>query len=259
MGSLPAGKTLSAAAQRQITVLTPSGFSPASDGSITGEAPPAVPGAQYDVLPAVQATGGQAATAVSQILGAPDRQSSHIAALSQLARRPGNAGVELDYTAVNPQQKQAFSDFVASLAAELHKNQHVLVLLRANGINVLISRIRRPLIPLIAYPFHGRKYLDKLPHFPGYDVPALANMAVQRKGLVLGKDVDPTQVRINAVGERDINNAVDSAKGDRRLSSVTGEWVEPLACPSGQQHSQRVFHLASGLMLVTIAIACVGA
>src|SRR2546430_9324955 len=133
--------------------------------------------------------------------------------------------------------------------------QHVLGLLRTDGINVLIDRIRRPLIPLITHSFHRRQYFDKLSHFPGHNVPPLADVPVQRKCLVLSEDVDPSQVRINAVGEGDINDAVDSAKCDRRFSPVTSEWVEPLACASGQQHSQRVFHLASGLMLVAIAIA----
>ncbi|MGI8551984.1 MAG: glycosyl hydrolase family 18 protein [Dehalococcoidia bacterium] len=129
MGALPSGKSLNQDAARQITILNPSGFSPSADGSVTGESPPAIPGAQYDVVPAVQAPkGGPGAAAVGQILAAQDKQAAHVAALSALAKRPGNAGIELEYTAVDPQQRQAFVDFAAALAQELHKNRQLLTL-----------------------------------------------------------------------------------------------------------------------------------
>ena len=142
MGALPTGKAIvNAEAAKLLTTLNPSGFSLTSDGGISGQAPPIAPGAQYQVIPAVQATGGDAAAAFNQILAAQDRQTAHIAQLTQLAARPGFNGVELDYTAVPPDQRQAFSSFVSTLAQELHKSQHLLGLelpapkLTANGWN----------------------------------------------------------------------------------------------------------------------------
>ncbi len=44
-----------------------------------------------------------------------------------LANRSGNNGVELDYTAVSAQNRQAFVDLVTAVAAELHKDHHELI------------------------------------------------------------------------------------------------------------------------------------
>lgn len=126
MGTLPAGKSLSPSAAGQITVLNPAGYTPRPDGSLTGEAPPAIPGAQYDVIPAVQAPNGDAARAVDAILASPEQRQAHLGALATLANQPGNTGVELDYTAVTPQGRQAFTDLVSALAQELHKNHRTL-------------------------------------------------------------------------------------------------------------------------------------
>ncbi|HTE86584.1 MAG TPA: hypothetical protein VK821_17830 [Dehalococcoidia bacterium] len=125
-GSLPAGKTLGPQAAQQITVLNPSGFVPASDGSIKGDQPPAVPGAQYDVIPAVVALEGDPAQALNDILASPDKESAHLASLISLSNKQGNNGVELDYLSLLPQGRQAYSDFVAVLAQELHKNRRTL-------------------------------------------------------------------------------------------------------------------------------------
>lgn len=128
MGTLPAGKSLSPDAAKILTVLSPAGFAPADDGTVPGDEPPAVPGTQYDVLPVVDGTSGTNAATVNQLLGNPDRQSAHIAALTALANRPENHGIELDYTAVDVQQRQAFTTFANTLSQNLHKNQRTLVL-----------------------------------------------------------------------------------------------------------------------------------
>jgi hypothetical protein len=125
-GSLPSGKTLGPQAAQQITVLNPSGFVPSGDGSVKGEQPPAVPGAQYDVVPAVVAIDGDPAQAVNDILTSPDKEAAHLAALISLASKPGNNGIELDYLSLLPQGRQAYTDFVAALAQELHKNRRTL-------------------------------------------------------------------------------------------------------------------------------------
>lgn len=143
MGALPAGKAiLNSQAATLLTTLNPAGFTLGTDGSISGESPPLAPGAQYRVIPAVQATSGAAAAAFNQILASPDRQSAHITQLTQLASRTGDSGVELDYTALTgADQRQSFSNFVATLSQQLHKGQHALGLelpapkLTANGWN----------------------------------------------------------------------------------------------------------------------------
>ena len=102
------------------------------------------------------------------------------------------------------------------------KNQHVLGLLGADGINVLVNRIGSALIPLIADALHGRKHFDELSHLAAQDVPAFADVAVQRQRLVLGENVDAAQIGVEAVGESDIDDAIHSAEGDGGLGAVAG-------------------------------------
>src|SRR4051812_2589093 len=52
--------------------------------------------------------------------------------------------------------------FVDVVAGE---DKDMLRLLRADGINVLVNRIRRALIPGFTYTFHWRQHFDKLAHF----------------------------------------------------------------------------------------------
>ena len=109
------------------------------------------------------------------------------------------------------------------------KNHDVLRLLRADGINVLVHGIGRSLIPLVADPLHRRQYFDKLPHLAPENVPSLANVAIQRERLVLREDVDTPQIRIEAVGKGDIDDAVNAAERDRRLGTIAREGIESLA------------------------------
>ena len=71
------------------------------------------------------------------------------------------------------------------------------------------------------------------PSLAAHDVPAFADMPVQRQRLVLGEDVDPAQVGVDAVGKRDVDDAVDAAEGDGRLGAVASQRIEPLARASG--------------------------
>ena len=102
------------------------------------------------------------------------------------------------------------------------KNQDVLGLLGADGINVLIDRVGCALIPLIADALHGRKNFDELADFAAENVPAFADVAVQRQRFVLRKNVNAAQVGVEAIGESDVNDAVHAAEGDGRLGAIAG-------------------------------------
>src|SRR5207248_4923829 len=91
------------------------------------------------------------------------------------------------------------------------KNKNVLGLLGADRINILIHGVGGALVPRLADPLHRRQHFDELSHFATDDVPAFTDMAVQGKRLVLGQDVDPAQVGVDAIGERDVDDAVNAA------------------------------------------------
>ena len=70
--------------------------------------------------------------------------------------------------------------------------------------------------------------------------PAQAHVAVQALGLVLRGDEDLAQARVDAVGEREVDDAVGPAEGHRRLGALAGERVQALARPAGQQDRDHV-------------------
>ena len=67
-------------------------------------------------------------------------------------------------------------------------------------------------------------------------------MAVEGERLVLGEDVDVTQVGVDAVGQGDVDDAVLTCKGDGGLGSIASEWKKPLARTTGEQDSKRISH-----------------
>ena len=67
--------------------------------------------------------------------------------------------------------------FVDVVAGE---NQNVLGLLGADGINVLVNGVGGALVPLVADPLHGRQHFDEFVDLAADDVPAFADVAVQR-------------------------------------------------------------------------------
>src|ERR1019366_4330709 len=85
-------------------------------------------------------------------------------------------------------------------------DQHVARLLGANGVDVLIYRVGRAHVPVLADPFHGRQDLDELSQFASHNVaPAFTNVPVQRQGFVLGQDIDFSQIGVDTVGKRDVD------------------------------------------------------
>ena len=77
--------------------------------------------------------------------------------------------------------------FVDMIAGQ---NDDVLRLFRADGIDVLIDRVGRPHVPILADPLHGRQDLDELANLAAENIPAFADLAIQRECFVLRKDED---------------------------------------------------------------------
>ena len=120
--------------------------------------------------------------------------------------------------------------------------EHVLGLLRADGINVLVNRVGRALIPLVAHPLHGRQHFHELADFAAQDVPAFADVPVEGERFVLGEDVDAAQVGVQAIGEGDVDDPVDAAESDCGLGAITSERIESLAGAACQKNPESIFH-----------------
>ena len=108
------------------------------------------------------------------------------------------------------------------------ENEHMFRLFGADGVDILVHRVRGALVPLFTDPLHGRQYFDELSHLAAQDVPALADVPIQRQRFVLGENVDSPQVRVDAIGEGDIDDAIDAAEGDGRFCPVARQGIEPL-------------------------------
>ncbi len=123
--SLEPGDNLSLAAGL-VDEINPIGLLLGTDGGFVGD--PAdlfqpVAGDPYAVLPALRNWAPGATTnhgLLFDVLTIPQIQEAHIANIVQLCTEHGFAGVAIDYRGVLPEEREAYSAFVAALADALH-------------------------------------------------------------------------------------------------------------------------------------------
>ena len=65
---------------------------------------------------------------------------------------------------------------------------------------------------------------------------AVADVVIQLKGLVLGQDADRIDAGVYAVRQREVDDPVLSAEGDRRFGDLVGQDAESAALAACQQH-----------------------
>ena len=114
--------------------------------------------------------------------------------------------------------------------------------LALDGVEVLVDRVGGAQVPVLADALLRRQDLDELAELFRHDVPAHADVPVERQRLVLRRDEDAAQPGIDAVAEREIDDAVRAAKVDRRLGAILRERVEPLAHTAGEHDDKDVVH-----------------
>ena len=137
-------------------------------------------------------------------------------------------------------QHQAVVHLVDVVAGE---DEDMLGLLGADGVDVLVNGVGGAHVPVRADALHGRQDLDELAQFLGHNAgPAFADVAIERERLVLGEDVDLAQVGVDAVGERDVDDAVVAAKGNRGLGAIARKGEEPFAGSACKQYTECVSH-----------------
>ena len=67
---------------------------------------------------------------------------------------------------------------------------------------------------------------------------AVAEIVVELERLILGQHADGLDAGIDAVGQREVDDAVFAAVGNGRLCDVFGEDAEPAALSAGEQHGK---------------------
>jgi hypothetical protein len=124
------------------------------------------------------------------------------------------------------------------------EDDHVLGLLAADRVDVLVDRVGGAHIPVGAGALHGRQQLEELAQFLRHNArPPFADVPVQRQRLVLGQDEDLAQAGVDAVGERDVDDAVVPAKGHGRFGAIAGKRKEPFSGSARKQNSKCVSHI----------------
>jgi len=58
----------------------------------------------------------------------------------------------------------------------------------------------------------------------------------------LGENEDAAQAGVDAVGKRDVDDAVDAAEDHGGFGAIASERVEALTGASSEQDSERIFH-----------------
>ena len=123
------------------------------------------------------------------------------------------------------------------------QDDHIFRVIQVQKADVLIDGVGGALVPGALVPLTHVGGEDMYAAVGPVQVPglAVAQVAVQLQGPVLGEDTYGVDAGIDAVGEREINDAVFAAEGDGGLCHVAGEGVETAALSSGQQHGYNFF------------------
>ena len=107
-------------------------------------------------------------------------------------------------------------------------------------VEVLVNGVRRSLVPVLADALLRRQDFDKLPELLRDDAPAHPDVAVERERFVLRRNEDAAQPGVDAVAEREVDDAIGPAKVHGRLGPLLGERIEPLARAAGQDDDKTV-------------------
>ena len=109
-----------------------------------------------------------------------------------------------------------------------------------DGIEILVHRVGGAEIPVFADALLRTQDVDELAELVRDDAPAHAEVAAQRERLVLQGDEDLAEPRVDAVAQREIDDAVGAAEVHGRLGPFLRERIEPLAGASGQHHDEHI-------------------
>ena len=119
---------------------------------------------------------------------------------------------------------------------------HILGIIAVHKGDVLIDGVGGALVPGLGFGLGiGGQHVGPAPvavQVPGL---AVADIIVEFQGLVLGEHPHSVDAGVDAVGQREINDAVLAAEGHRRLGGVLGQHIQAAALAAGQKHGNALF------------------
>ena len=169
---------------------------------------------------------------------APFRVHLEDAELVRLALRDADGadregGLVLDVLA----QHRAVVHVVDVVAGE---HEHVRRLPVLDRVEVVVDRVRGAAIPTAFVAVVRWPAGDELLEPARQEVPAEADVLLERARLVLRQDVDATQARMDAVAEREVDDAIGATERHGGLRAVHGQRLEAIASATGQQEHEGV-------------------
>ena len=119
-GSLPSGGSLHPDAK--VGIVSPRDYKPQSDGSLGGTATDVQAGEDVLVMPTIVGSGEDTAAVVDDILADESLREQHIEEILRLADNGDFAGVDLEYSSVDPDLRSEFTAFVQELGRALRED-----------------------------------------------------------------------------------------------------------------------------------------
>src|SRR6202000_28397 len=110
---------------------------------------------------------------------------------------------------------------------------------RADDVEILEDRIRGAAVPAVVDPLLGRPEIDELVELAAQEAPAALQVAQQRMRLVLRDDRNAPDAGVQAVREREVDDAVLAAEMHGGFDALVGQRAEPCAATPGKYDGQR--------------------
>ncbi len=117
------------------------------------------------------------------------------------------------------------------------QDQDIFRIIPLDKVDILIDRICGAGVPVGAGAFLvGRQ--DKHAAVAAVEIPrlAVADILIQDQRLILGQHAHSVDPRVDAVGQRKINDPIFSAERNCRFCKVLGQRIKPAALTACQQH-----------------------
>ena len=99
---------------------------------------------------------------------------------------------------------------------------------------------------MLAHTLLRRQDFDELAELLGHHVPPHPDVAVERQRFVLSGDEDPSQARVDAVAQGEIDDSIRAAEIDGRFRTLFGQGVETLAGAAGEEDDEDVVQVHVG-------------
>ncbi len=123
------------------------------------------------------------------------------------------------------------------------KDDDVLGAFLFERVDVLINGVGGALVPLFVDALLGRDDVDELAQLAAEQMaPAGVDVAVEAHRFVLREHQHLADAAVDAIGKREVDDAIGAAERDGRLSPIAGERFEPRAFSACEDDCEYVFH-----------------